>query len=176
MQWINYFPFYYVWLERIIKANPVLFSTVFPKELLRSVSLSHYILRCIYHVVVYYFLLDCQLLCWSKLFILRCKKYIIFVRFGGGVNWYVCIIEMYVNMFINSLPTNVMICKVQGFVNWFYTSMIGQFGFVEYTSFKYFLIITKGSQLIYWYLKYEYYKCLLVVNLSEYQDYINICN
>ena len=42
--------------------------------------------------------------------------------------------------------------------------------------FKYFLIITKGSQLIYWYLKYEYYKCLLVVNLSEYQDYINICN
>ena len=83
---------------------------------------------------------------------------------------------MYENMIINSLSTNVMIHKVQGFVNWFYTSMIGQFGFVEYTSFKYVSISTKGSQLIYWYLKYKYYKFLLVVNLSGYQDYINICD
>ena len=49
---------------------------------------------------------------------------------------------------------------VQGFVNWFCTSMIDQFGFVEYTRFKYFLIITKGSQLINWYFKNEHYECV----------------
>ena len=108
---------------------------------------------------------------------MRCKKYIILVRIfwvGGGflVFIYYRNVCKYV---INSLSTNVMIHKVQGFVNWFYISMIGQFDFVEYISFKYFHIITKGDQLIHWYLKYENYKCLLVVNLSEYEDYINIC-
>ena len=47
--------------------------------------------------------------------------------------------------------------------------MIGQLGFVEYTSFKYFPIITKETQLIYEYLKYDHYECLLVVNSSKYQ-------
>ena len=77
-------------------------------------------------------------------------------------------------MFINSLPTNVVIHKEQGFVNWFHTSIIGQFRFVEHTSFKYFPIIMKGRQLIYFYFKYKCYKYLLVVNLSEYQNYIFI--
>ena len=49
------------------------------------------------------------------------------------------------------LATNVMIHKVQGFINWFYTSTTDQIGFMEYTSFKYFPIITKGSQMIDWY-------------------------
>ena len=130
----------------------------------------------IYYVVVHYFFLDCLILCWSKLpvFILRCKKYIIF----GKIFWRGLLVFMHYRdvykYIINSLPTNVMIYKAQGFVNWFYISMIGQFGFVEYTSFKYFPIITKVSQLIYWYFKYEYYKCLLVVSLSEYEDYIKI--
>ncbi len=47
--------------------------------------------------------------------------------------------------------------------------MLGQLGFLEYTSFKYFPIITKESQLIYWYLKYDHYKHLVVVNSSKYQ-------
>ena len=91
-----------------------------------------------------------------------------------GVLCCLCIIEIYVYMFINSLPTNVVIHKVQGFINWFYTLIIGQFGFVEYTSFKYFPIIMKGMQLIYFYFKYKCYMYLLVVNLSEYQNYIFI--
>ena len=122
-------------------------------------SSSYYIVRCIYYVVVHYFLLDFLILCWSKLFILS-----IFMCYRN-----VC---KYV---INSLPTNVLIHKMQGFVNWFYTPIIGQFGFMEYTSFKYFPIIMKGRQLIYFYFKNKCYKYLLVVNLSECKDYINIC-
>ena len=160
-----------------MKATPVLFPTSYSKELLRSASSSYYIVRCIYYAVVHNFLLDCLILCWSKLFILSCKKYIIFVKMIGG-DLLVCMYYRNVCKYvINFLSTNVMIHKVQDFVNWFYTSMIGQFDFVQYTNFKYFHIITKGSQLIYWYLKYENYKCLLAVNLSEYQNYIfiNIC-
>ena len=32
---------------------------------------------------------------------------------------------------------------VQGFVNWFYTTMIGQFGFVEYTGLNTFSSLQK---------------------------------
>ena len=46
------------------------------------------------------------------------------------------------------LATNMIIHKVQGFVNWFCSSIPGQIGFVDYTGFKYFPIITKWSQLI----------------------------
>ena len=75
-----FYPFQYVWLERNINVIFVLFSTSSPKEFHRSVSSSHYIVRFIYYVAVHYFLLDCQILCWSKPFTLKCKKYFIFLK------------------------------------------------------------------------------------------------
>ena len=58
-------------------------------------------------------------------------------------------------MFICSVEIYVIIHKMQGCVNNFCISMIGQFGFAIYTSFKYFPIIRNVSQLINWHNKYE---------------------
>ena len=140
-----------MWLERNVKANPVLFSTSFPKELLRYVSSSHYIARCIiyYYVALHYFLLQCLVSCCSKLFTLKCKKYIIFEIFALNLLVFLYYINIYKHIYeVCSLVTNVMSHKVQDFVNWFCTSTTGQIGFVEYTSFKYFPIIIKGIQMI----------------------------
>ena len=97
------------------------------------------------HVVVHYFLLDCLILCWSKLFILRCKKYIILVKiFGGGLLVFI----YYRNVckyVINSLSTNVMIHKVQGFINWFETYMIDQFGLLSTLVSNTFPSLQKGA-------------------------------
>ena len=154
-----------MWLGRNMEATTVLLSTSFPKELLRYVSSSHYIIRCIiyYYVAFHYFLLQCLVSCWSKLFTLKCKKYIIFEIFSLNSLVFLYYINIYKHVYeVCSLVTNVMSHKVQGFVNWFCTSTTGQIGFVEYTSFKYFPIIIKGSQMIDWYLQYEHYEYVLL--------------
>ena len=94
----------------------------FLKRIAQICSSSYYIVRYIYiyiyiyiylyYVVIHYFLLDCQMLCWSKLFISRCKKYIIFVKIifffwgGEGLIGIYALLEMYVNML--SIPFQQM--------------------------------------------------------------------
>ena len=84
---------------------------------------------------------------------------------------YVIYIYIYYVYIVCSLATNMIIHKVHDFVNWFYTSMIGQFGFVEYTSFKYFPIIKKGSNWSF-VIKNENDEHMLVANSCKYQDLI----
>ena len=129
----------------------MLFSISFPKELLRYMSSSHDIVRSIiyYYVALHYFLLQCLVLCWSKLFTLKCKKYIIFEFFALNLLVFLYYISIYKHIYeVYSQVTNKMSHKVQGFINWFCASTTDQIGFVEYTSFKYFPIIIKGSQMI----------------------------
>ena len=87
------------------------------------------------------------------------------------IHWCFCIISMYINE-VCSLVINVMIHKIQDFVNWFCTSTTGPIGIVEYTSFKYFPIIIKRDPNDWLVFTIWTLWVFAVVNSRKYEDLI----
>ena len=158
MEWISYFPFLCVTSEKYGGYSCVILH-FFPKSI-DQICVFITLYNVWFNVEVNYSHWNAKSISYLEFFALNSLVFLYYI------NVYKYVYE------VCSLVTNVMIHKVQGFVNWFCTSTIDQIGVMEYTSFKYFPIMKKGSQMIDWHLKYKHEKCLLNVNSSKYQDWI----